>query len=182
MWSGQRYETSPSVRAGPLERSRAAATKFGSVIGSSRSFIRLRVRRRRGSGTPFAGSTQPPPGTFTCSENEPSVIACEPSTSFAAWSRREQRRHCAVAEVEHEARALVPVVEQVRLAARGDHQHVRELGLGAQQVARERGARPANRRRRCRTRPRTPPAAEAVRDPRRRLPDGIVLPGRARST
>ena len=38
-----------------------------------------------------------------------------------------------VAEVEHEARALVPVVEQVRLAARGDHQHAAQLVFGADQ-------------------------------------------------
>ena len=32
-------------------------------------------------------STLPPEGTFTCSESEPSVIACEASSSLAGASR-----------------------------------------------------------------------------------------------
>jgi len=47
----------------------------------------------------------------------------------------EEPRDRAVAEVEHEPRALVVVVEEVRLAARGDHQDRPKLRLAAEHVA-----------------------------------------------
>ena len=90
----------------------------------------------------------------------------------------EQTRHGAVAEVEHEARALVRVVEEVRLAAGGDDEHGTQLVLREEHVAGnpQRDRRPAGdvvvldgvR----------VVAPEPVRDPRRRLPDGVVLPRR----
>ena len=90
----------------------------------------------------------------------------------------EQPRDGAVAEVEHEARPLVRVVEEVRLAASRHDQHVLQLVLGTQQVARD-----AQRDRRAvrdvvvldRERVRGP---DAVRDIRRRLPDRVVAPHR----
>ena len=92
---------------------------------------------------------------------------------------RQQAGDGAVAEVEHEARALVAVVEQVRLAAGGDEQHVPQLGLGEQEVAGEpqrdrRAAGDVGVLEGVRVH-----APEPVRDPGRRLPDGIVLPQRA---
>ena len=85
----------------------------------------------------------------------------------------------AVAEVEHEARALVRVVEQVRLAAGGDDEDRLQLGLGPQQVARD-----AQRDRRA-VRDVVVLDREGVRrtepvgDVRRDLPDRVVLPHRA---
>ena len=91
----------------------------------------------------------------------------------------EEARHGAVSEVEHEARLLVLVVEQVRLATRGDDEDVLELRLRAQQVARDaQGDRRAVRdvvvldREGVRR-------TDAVGDVRRGLPDGVVAPHRA---
>ena len=91
----------------------------------------------------------------------------------------EQRSSRPVAEVEHEPRALVPVIEQVRLAAGSDEEHVLQVALGNEHVARhpQRDRRPAGDvvvLDRIRVH-----GADAMGDPRRRLPDGVVLPHRA---
>ena len=107
------------------------------------------------------------------------MSVCEPRRRLRSAPVVEQPGDRAVAEVEHEPRALVPVVEEVRLAARRDEQDGAELGLGGEERAREpqRDRRPHRdvvvlERERAR-------AAEPVGDPRRRLPDRVVLPGRA---
>ena len=50
---------------------------------------------------------------------------------------RQQACDRAVPEVEHEAGALVAVVEQIRLTTGGDEQDVAQVRLGEQEVARE---------------------------------------------
>ena len=85
---------------------------------------------------------------------------------------------CAVAEVEHEPRSRVAVVEQVRLPARGDHQHALELGLRPQHVAHDAERHRASVRDVVVLDREGALAAEPVRDPGRGLPDRPVLPHR----
>ena len=155
---------------------RAAATKFAgdtrrgrpsSPAGSATS----RKWRRPATSACEAGSTEPPAGTFTWSEKEPSVSACEPSSTFGGV-RAQQPRDGAVAEVEHEARAPVAVVEQV--ATRGRPRRGGRCAARAPRARKSRASRSATG---------VPQetlsysiayallAAEPVRDPGRRLPD-----------
>ena len=141
MWIPHRYDTSSAPRPERSTAPLAAATKFGRLTSSSPPFISGGVGdveevRRPATLSADAGSTEPPAGTFTWSENEPSVSAWQPSSSCGAFAR-QQAGDGPVAEVEHEARAPVRVVEQVRLAAGGDDQDVPQVGLGEQEVARE---------------------------------------------
>ncbi len=90
----------------------------------------------------------------------------------------EQAGDSPVAEVEHEARALVPVVEEVGLPARGDEEDGPQLVLGDEHVARDpqcdrRAARDVVVLDRVGAR-----RAEPVCEQRRHLPDRVVLPHR----
>ena len=60
-----------------------------------------------------------------------------PEEEVPVCVRRQQPGDGAVAEVEHEPRALVLVVEEVRLAAGRDEQDASELGLGYEERAAE---------------------------------------------
>ena len=91
----------------------------------------------------------------------------------------QKHRHRTVAEVEHEPRALVLVVEEVRLSRGTDEQETPQAVVPDQVVARE----PQRHRAAARDvgvleRERVH-AAEPVRDPRRGLPDRVVAPHRA---
>jgi hypothetical protein len=65
------------------------------------------------------------------------VIPWHPSHLIAAAVLDEQPGDRTVAEVEHEARPLVAVIEEIRLTARGDDQDRAQLVLGQQHVAGE---------------------------------------------
>ena len=85
----------------------------------------------------------------------------------------------AVAEVEHEARALISVIEEIGLAARRDDEDRVDVVLCEEHVARDakrnrRSARDVVVLDRVRA-----GRADPVRDPRCRLPDCVVLPHRA---
>ena len=96
---------------------------------------------------------------------------------FAVLDQKRSSR--AVTEAEHEPRALVGVVEEVRLPAGADEQHVLQLGFRDEHVARQaqrdgRTARDVVVLDGVRVR-----RADAMRDPRRGLPDRVVLPHRS---
>ena len=165
-----------------VDRAAAAPTKFARLTSSSPAFICGGVRdveevplagdalRRRGLDR-AAGRDLHLQGEGAVSER----MAAEQRVRRIA---REQPGDRAVAEVEHEARALVRVVQEVRLAAGSHDQHVPEFWLGEQEVAsqpqRDRRAAGDVRVLECVG----IHAAEPVCDPRRRLPDRIVLPER----
>ena len=138
MWIPQTYEMSSSRAPERSTAPRAAATKFASETSSSPFFIDAgsatsRKCRRFATLSSDGGSTEPPAGTFTCSANEPSVIRVRGEHEVLVRIRDEEPGDRPVAEVEHEARPLVPVVEQVRLAARRDDEGGSPLGLGDEQ-------------------------------------------------